>query len=224
MAFAEIRLSDDVERGAVGGPGFKTRILTLDSGHERRNIDWEKVRGSWDISYGLMKMDDDVLDTTVHDIRDFFYAREGAAHGFRFKDWSDFEIGDPANPTTDNQQIGLGDDSTVLFQIFKRYSSGGINYDRPVVKIVSGTVNVLLDNVPQADPGDYSIDLNTGLITFVSPPASTGGSGPSGEEVVEVALEFDVPVRFEDDHLQITTQIFNAGSVPALQLIELRED
>jgi uncharacterized protein (TIGR02217 family) len=92
------------------------------------------------------------------------------------------------------------------------------------VKIVSGTVNVLLDNVPQADPGDYSIDLNTGLITFVSPPASTGGSGPSGEEVVEVALEFDVPVRFEDDHLQITTQIFNAGSVPALQLIELRED
>ncbi len=220
MAFHDVRLPIDVERGAVGGPRFKTRVLELESGFEQRNIDWENTRGEWDISYGLMNMEDVILETHVHAIRDFFYAREGRAHGFRFKDWSDFEIGDFANPTTDNQLIALGDDATTVFTVFKRYSSGGINYDRTIKKLVSGSVAVLLDNVVQVS--GVTVDVNAATVTFDVAPASTGGTGPGGEEVIAIVTEFDVPVRFDDDQLNINVALFNVGSFPAIPIKELR--
>lgn len=212
MGFHEVRLPDDVERGAVGGPGFKTTVLILESGFEQRNIDWSQTRGEWDISYGLMQMEDETLETTVHAVRDFFYARQGRACGFRFKDWSDFEIGDVANPTIDNQSIGLGDGINPLFQVFKRYISGSINYDRVIKKLVTGQVVVLLDNIVQV--AGFTVDDDLGTITFaVAPGVSVN---------VQVALEFDVPVRFDDDLLKITVQTFQSGQIPPIPLIELR--
>lgn len=213
MAFHEVRLPDDIERGAVGGPTFKTRILQLESGFEQRNIDWAQTRGEWDISYGLMKMEDDGLEAAVHQIRDFFYARQGRAHGFRFKDWSDFEIGKVATPTLNNQSIGLGDASTTVFQVFKRYTSGGINYDRTIKKLVTGQVIVMLDSIVQGS--GFTINHDTGQITFSPTPPGVGVS-------IDVALEFDVPVRFDDDALKINVQTFIAGQIPPIPLIELR--
>lgn len=210
MAFHDVRLPDDVERGVVGGPQFDTTIATMLSGHEHRNINWEDVRGSWSAGYGIQTKEQ--FDV----VKAFFYTRQGRAHGFRFKDWTDFEMVD--------QQIGLGDDARVAFQIFKRYSSGGIDYDRDLKKIVSGTEVVRLDGAIQTDPGDYSIDLNTGIVTMVVAPASTGGTGPGGEELLSVACEFDVPVRFDTDHFRISAVTFDAGSVPDLPLLEIRRD
>lgn len=223
MTFHDVRLPDDVERGAVGGPRFKTTVLTLESGFEKRNIDWAQARGQWDVGYGIMAKEDEAAQfATLDIIRNFFYARQGRAHSFRFKDWTDFDIGDKNNPTVTNQQIGLGDDVTVAFQIFKQYSSGGITYDRPLTKIVSGTQTILLDNVVQTDPGDYTIDLNTGIVTFVVAPASTGGGGPGSEEIVQVVCEFDSHVRFNIDQLQTNLEIFTAGSIPQIEIVELR--
>jgi uncharacterized protein (TIGR02217 family) len=223
MAFHDIRLSDDIERGAVGGPRFKTTILGLESGFEKRNIDWAEARGQWDVGYGLMSKEDTGAQAAFLDkIRDFFYARRGRAHSFRFKDWTDFDIGDKDNPTITNQQIALGDDTTTVFQIFKRYSSGGIDYDRPLTKIVGGTQAVLLDSVLQSDPGDYTIDLTTALITFGVAPASTGGAGPGGEEIVQVACEFDSHVRFDNDQLLTNLEVFSAGAMPQIEIVELR--
>lgn len=220
MAFHETRLPVDVERGALGGPTFKTRVLELESGFEQRNIDWAMPRAEFDLSYGLMSMDDTTLETHVHAIRDFFYARVGRAHGFRFKDWSDYQIGDKNNPTTDNQLIGLGDDATVLFQVFKRYTSGAINFDRTIRKLVAGSVSVLLDGVVQVS--GVTVDVNAATVTFDVAPASTGGTGPGGEEIVQIACEFDIPVRFENDHLGISVLVFSSGSIPAIPIKELR--
>lgn len=222
MAFHDTRLPADIERGAVGGPSFKTTVLQLESGFEQRNIDWVNTRAEYDISYGLMSMEDNQLETYIHAIRDFFYARQGRAHGFRFKDWADYQIGDPDDPSSNNQLIGLGDDSTVDFQVFKRYTSGGITYDRTIKKLVAGTYTVYLDGVEQTEGVDYTIDIDTGIITFNSAPASTGGTGPSGEQVVSIATEFDVPVRFDTDHLGINIQVHSAGSIPAIPVVELR--
>lgn len=222
MAHHEVQLPEDIERGAVGGPTFKTRVLELESGFEQRNIDWSQTRAEYDISYGLMSLEDNLLGTFIHLVRDFFYARQGRAHSFNLKDWTDFEIGDLANPVTNNQLIALGDDSTIIFQIFKRYTSGGINYDRTIKKIVPVTAVVLLDNVVQAEGADYALDDTTGLITMVVAPASTGGTGPGSEEVLAVALEFFVPVRFADDHLGISIETFQVGAIPAIPLKEVR--
>lgn len=217
MAVHEVRLPDDIERGAVGGPQFKTLVHESDTGFEQRDIKWSQARGSWDISYGIMAIDDpDSLKTVVSDINAFFRAREGRAHSFRFKDWSDFEIGDPSDPSNDNQPIGVGDDSTVNFQIFKRYTSGGINYDRTLYKIVQGTLSVFIDAVLQVEGGgnDYTVDYDTGIITF--------NLAPTAGQTISIACEFDVLVRFNTDKLNISVETFNAGSIPGIEIIELR--
>lgn len=216
MAVHEVRLPIEIERGAVGGPRFKTLVFEGDTGHEQRDIKWARTRGEWDISYGILPMEEDDADVAIHDIRDFFYAREGKAHAFRFKDWADFQIGDPDDPANDHQNIGLGDDSTVDFQIFKEHVSGGISYNKAVYKIVDSTYFVYIDDVLQVEGGgdDYTIDIDTGIITFNSPPA--------GGEIVQVACEYDYLVRFDTDHLNISIAQFNAGSLPALKIVELR--
>lgn len=217
MAVHEVRLPDDIERGAVGGPQFKTVVHESDTGFEQRDIKWAQARGSWDISYGLMAIEDPAtLKTVLPDIVEFFRAREGRAHSFRFKDWADFKIGDPDDPASNNQAIGIGDNLEVDFQIFKRYSSGGVDYDRTIYKIVSGTLTVFLDGVLQVEGGgnDYTVDLNTGVITFnVTPPTN---------DVISVACEFDVLVRFGSDKLDLSVETFNSGSVPAIEIVELR--
>ncbi len=228
MAFHEVRLSEDIERGATGGPEFKTRVLKLESGFEQRNIDWSVTRGNWNFGYGIMLMDDDQACASLHEIRDFFYARRGKAHGFRFKDWSDFEIGDLADAFSTRQLIGLGDDSTTVFQVFKRYSSGGIVYDRVTKKLVDGTVRAWMDTTeltlvaPAPSAGEFSVDVNTGIITTGDVFASTGGTGPGDEEVLSVVCEFDTPVRFDTDKLDISVVTSNVGSIPNFPIIEIR--
>lgn len=201
MAFDEVRLPECIEANAVGGPQFKTTIIELSSGFEKRNIDWSETRGEWDISYGVKTKDN------FNDVVKFFYARRGMARGFRFKDWSDFEL--------EKQAIGIGDGANADFQIYKRYSSGGVDYDRELNKIVDGSEQVYVNNVLQIG-ANYDIDYNTGLITF------TIGNIPPNLSTVAVACEFDVPVRFNTDKLNVTMKMVELGSIPQLSVVEVK--
>lgn len=170
MSFHNVRLPVDVERGAQGGPGFKTTVIELSSGFEKRNIDWERSRGKWDVGYGFDDKEDLVAPLTA-----FFYARRGKAYGFRFKDWSDFEIA--------RQTIGTGDAVTVAYQVFKRYSSGGYDFDRKITRLVTGSVSVWVANVLQTEITHYTVDVDTGIITFVTAPGvkATGTLATTGQ-------------------------------------------
>lgn len=217
MAFHDTRLPVDIERGALGGPGFKTEVTPLGSGKEQRNIDWQRTRAEFDVGYGLMDQDSVILEATIDNLLAFFYTREGRAHTFRFKDWSDFRIGDWQLPTASNQTIGTGDASEVNFPIFKRYSDGGINYDRPITHLVSGRVVVLVDNVVQTGGGtDYTVDLTTGIVIFEA------GSIPGIGALVQVALEFDLHVRFDTDKLLLNLTMFERGSWQNIPIIEMK--
>jgi len=219
-----VKLSEDIERGAVGGPGFNTSVLSLMSGNEIRNADWEDPRAVYDVGYGLMKKFDDgspELTTVLEDLISFFYIVQGKTFSFRFKDFSDFEIAlrngaDDGDPSI----IGLGDDVKTIFQAVKRYTVAGFTFDRKITKLVSGTVQVFIDAADVT--GTSTIDLDRGLITLISAPASTGGT-PGPEEQVKIRAEYDVHVRLDTDELSINMAIFDAGSWPSVPLIELRE-
>lgn len=200
MAFDEIRLPKRIELGAQGGPQFKTTVLQLASGHEKRNIDWAHTRGQWDIGYGIEDID------TLDEVIAFFYARQGMARGFRFRDWSDYRLGVAAA-----QPIGIGDGTNTLFQIYRRYTSGAVSFDRTISKPVSGTVQVFLDGV---ETTAFSVDTTTGLITMDSAPAL-------GEEV-SVSCDFDIPVRFATDMLAVRADWHDHASIPQIALIEVR--
>lgn len=221
-----VRLPEEVERGAIGGPRFNTTVLELESGDEKRNMNWTQTRGEWDVGYGILlkfQADPTSARLDLDDIVHLFYVVGGRAFTFRFKDWLDFEVGqengvDLANPQT----IGFGDDSTTQFQVFKRYSVAGFTFDRTITKLVGSTTRVYLEGVLQTLTTDYTIDEDRGLVDFVTAPASTGGSGPGGEEVVAIRTEFDVHARLDTDDMKASIEMFNAGSWPNIPIVEVR--
>lgn len=207
MAFHEIRFPDDISRGARGGPERRTQIVELASGSEERNASWANSRRRYDVAYGIRRADD--LAAVVA----FFEARNGRLHGFRFKDWGDHKSCLPSGtPSPTDQGIGTGDGTTAAFQLVKRYASGAQSWARAIAKPVVGTVRVALGGVEQ--PSGWSVDTTTGLVTFNSAP----GSGVA----ITAGFEFDVPVRFDTDMLDVTLDVERLGSITTIPLIELR--
>jgi uncharacterized protein (TIGR02217 family) len=206
-SFHNVRLPVNVERGAKGGPGFKTTITPLSSGFEQRNIEWSRTRGKWDISYGVDTITD--LEAVIA----FFHTRFGRAYGFRFKDWTDFKIGNASTSTI--QPIATADGILSEFQAVRRYSDGTFVYNRPITRLVSGTYSVYLNGGLQTETTHYTIDVDTGVITFVSTP--------SASDIIGLIAEFDVPVRFDQDDLDITAFLEDAGEIGSIDIIEIRE-
>lgn len=204
MTFHDVRLPDEIERGALGGPSFKTTVLGMSSGHEQRNIDWSEHRHQWDIGYGISDKED------YSDVRAFYVARRGRGHGFRFKDWGDYQLGTEASP----EVVGLGTGAATTFQIIKTYDpSGPEPYIRRVTRPVDGTVRVFLDGVEQM--AGFTVNHATGVVTFSVAP----GNGVE----VGVVCEFDVPVRFDTDEFDLELTWEGAGSIGSLPICELRE-
>ncbi|WIY52463.1 DUF2460 domain-containing protein [Devosia sp. YIM 151766] len=207
MAFHEVRFPDNISRGAHGGPRRRTDVVTLDSGREERNARWADSRHAYDASYGVRRADD------LAAVKAFFEARNGRLHGFRWKDWADYKSCLPSQgPAPTDQVLGIGNGSATTFQLRKEYRSGFWSYWRTIRKPVAGSV-VIAVNGAQRISG-WSVDPPTGVVTFSSAPGSGQG--------VTAGFEFDVPVRFESDELDITLDFERLGSIPAIQLLEIK--
>ena len=209
MAFHDIRFPANLSFGSVGGPERRTEIVALSNGFEERNSPWVHSRRRYDAGMGLRSLDD------VAVLIDFFEARAGQLHGFRWKDWSDYRSGRPsALPGAQDQQIGMGDGVAAVFQLAKTYASGPASYRRPILKPVAGSVLVAVDGVLMKEGADYTPDSTTGQVTFAVAPAVGA--------VVTAGFEFDVPVRFDTDRLAVSMASFQAGQLPQVPVVEVR--
>lgn len=209
MAFHEIRFPANLSFGSVGGPERRTEIVTLANGFEERNTPWAHSRRRYDAGVGLRSLND--IETLIA----FFEARAGQLHGFRWKDWSDYRSGQPTVlPTPEDQLIGTGDGKTTVFQLQKTYVSGLQSYTRPIRKPVSGTVLVAIAGDPKVEGLEFTVNAETGEVTFALPP-------DLGTRVT-AGFEFDVPVRFDTDAIQTSVASFQAGEVPAVPVVEVR--
>lgn len=211
MSFDDVRFPVEISRGAVGGPERRTDIVTLASGFEERNQTWADSRRRYDAGYGVKAVDQ------LHAIIEFFEARRGRQRGFRWKDWTDFKSCAPgATPTSNDQAIGTGTGALATFQLVKVYSTSSNPYTRTITKPVSGTVKVRVAGVEKTEGAHYTVNHTTGVVTF------TGGNIPANGAAVRAGYEFDTPVRFDTDRLQVNLAHFFAGSVPQIPLIEVR--
>ena len=207
MAFHEVRFPDNISRGARGGPERRTQVVELASGDEERNASWANSRRRYDVAYGIRRADD--LAAVVA----FFEARNGRLHGFRYKDWADYKSALPSQAiTATDQQIGTGTGSQQTFQLAKRYTSGGQTWVRMIAKPVAGTVRVALGMVEQLS--GWTVDTTTGVLTFTIAPAAG--------VIVRAGFEFDVPVRFDSDSLDVTLDFERLGSITSIPLLEIR--
>jgi TIGR02217 family protein len=207
MAFHEVRFPTDIAFGSRGGPKRKTIIAVSGSGHEHRNSQWADSKREYNAGYGIKSIDD------IYTVVEFFEERRGMLHGFRWKDKFDWKSCAPKQtPAYSDQVIGVGDGIKTEFQLVKTYGSSYAPYTRDIRKPVLNTVLIGV-NGSQMMSG-WSVDYTTGIVTFDSPPAN-------GHEIT-AGFEFDVPVRFDTDYLQIDLSGFEAGNVPDIPIVEIR--
>lgn len=207
MAFHEIRLPYGLSRGARGGPRRRTDIVTLASGFEERNSNWADSRREWDLGYEL----DDA--SALHALVRFFEDRRGRLYGFRFRDYADYASAEPgATVSATDQLLGYGDGVTTAYQLVKHYGTV-LPWARRITKPVAGTVQIALDGM--AVVNGWAVDVTTGTVKFDAAPASG--------IAVTAGFEFDVPVRFKSESLDITHRMLTAAEAPQVPIVELKE-
>jgi uncharacterized protein (TIGR02217 family) len=171
--FNETRLLDCVAYGSQFGQEFKTRIVTLKSGFERRNIEWTMPMGKYTVLFQAIEPADHALVRGAH------MASMGSAIPFRFKDWTDYE--------SDHEIIGTATGVPQTLQLVKNYTFGALSLQRVIAKPVDDTVTLYADGVEIG----VAVDTATGIVSFI---ADVGAE-------ITWSGEFDVPVRFDSDRL-----------------------
>lgn len=198
-AFHDVRFPLQLGYGAAGGPEFSTQVVVTGSGHEQRNSSWADARLYYDAGLGVRSEADLVA------LIGFFRARRGQAHGFRFSD--------PLDRTASEVRLGVGDGGATRFALVKPYGEGDDIQVRRITRPVAGTVRVAIDGVAQ--PAGWSLGSG-GHVDFAEAPAAGA--------VVTAGFEFDVPVRFASDRIDVSIAGWRAGELPSVPLVEVRED
>jgi uncharacterized protein (TIGR02217 family) len=208
--FHETRFPIAISRGAVGGPERRTDVVVLGSGAEERNARWADSRRSYNAGYGVKSLDD------LHATLAFFEERRGRLHGFRWRDPLDHKSCAPERtPSPLDQTLGVGDGTRAQFTLVKVYGNGFAPYTRRITKPVVGSVTLAINGIIEP-ASTHSIDHATGLITFLA------GHVPAIGQAISAGFEFDVPVRFDTDKLEVNMSGFRSGAIPTIPLVEIR--
>lgn len=201
-AFDDVAYPLSLGRDLAVSPEFSTGVAVTASGHERRNALWSNARLRFDVGPGIRSEEE--LGILIA----FFRARHGPATGFRLRDPYDFSSNAmTAQPTSADQLIGIGDGATASFALVKHYGE----QRRAITRPEAGSILVSIDAVPASD---WTL-VEGGIIAFAVAPSA-------GSEI-RAGFYFDVPVRFAEDRLDVSSINFAAGEVPSVPLIEIRE-
>jgi uncharacterized protein (TIGR02217 family) len=87
---------------------------------------------------------------------------------------------------------------------------------REIKKPVSGTLKIAVGGVEQVGGATFAADISTGVVTFLE------GHIPADGASVTAGYEFDVPVRFDTDKLEINLSGFKSGAIPNIPIVEVR--
>jgi len=159
MAYDAVSFPTDAifANGAItGGPSFQTTIVHTSNGFEQRNANGGMhARRIFHLDTAAIN------DATRLAVLLFYDARRGQVDSFRFKDPFDYRA--------TNEPI-------VANQLVKRYTAGSVNYDRPIVKPINGTVSFT---------GGGTLNYETGTLS-----GNSGGSW-SGEFEIQARFPLD---------------------------------
>jgi uncharacterized protein (TIGR02217 family) len=201
--FEDVSFPIAIGQEASVSPGYSTNVVTSASGHEYRNANWSEARLRFDAGPGVRGERE--LATLIA----FFRARRGRAVGFRFRDPFDFcSAPDGGEVAATDQALGVGDGARTRFSLRKSYG----DVERRITRPVPGTVRIAVDGVERI--GGWT--LQGGVVEF--------GDAPGAGAMVSAGFQFEVPVRFAEDRIDINRVSFAAGEAPSVPLIEVREE
>jgi hypothetical protein len=130
-------------------------------------------------------------------------------------------------PSATDVLIGTGDGSEDTFQLRKLFKPGTYQVAKNILRPINGTVLVSVDGVTKTETTHYTVNYNTGVVTF------TGGNEPGAGLLVKAGCEFYTQARFAEELdavFEISADFFDAGTVPSIPLVEdidggaIRED
>ena len=115
-------------------------------------------------------------------------------------------------PQPNDVRLGTGDGTTQRFALIKFYGAGADAEVRRITQPVAGSIVVALNGIKQTSGW---VAESGGWIRFeTAPPANAA---------VTAGFLFDVPVRFEQDQLDVTSHSLMAGEIATITLIEVRD-
>lgn len=169
MTYLTTRFPTNISFGALGGPGWTSTVVYTGGGQVYVNQSSDQALCRYDVSHAARS------EAAFAELLAFFRACRGPLHSFPFKDWTDYLV------TSAQGAFQLLTATT--FQMYRKYSVGGVDHYRKVLKPVSGTVTVTGGSSP-------SVNYSTGVVTVASgTPTAWAG-------------EFDVPCRFVMDDMR----------------------
>ncbi len=180
-------------------PEFNTRIVTRRNKRESRNADWAQVR------HTITAPMQNITRTMALDVKRLFLVCRGNLHTFYMQDPTDYQA--TAEP------FGVGDGITTIFQLSKRSSADGVDYDR---EVYLPTATTITDNGSAA--GTHTVDDETGLVTF--------SVAPIAAHILRWTGEFNLKVRFVADRLPFSVDNKAGGEYVmngSIDLIEVPE-
>lgn len=179
----DIRFPTGIKFGAVGGPGFSTRIARVRSGRTQRNAQWDFPLHRFQVQRRFRS--DALKDAFLK----FFMAASGNLHTWRLKNPADYEVA-----SGEGVVYALGNSR---FQLAKRYSvttstvsSPNLTYNKDVY--INCPVDGTLVIPGLTEDTHYTVDYSTGIVTTLGSPTTTFSSWTG---------EFDLRCRFEQDEL-----------------------
>lgn len=196
MAYINAHLAPCPGYGWEGGPEFRTQIVELQNGRERRNAEWSQAKHRYSAPFM------NISKEAYRQIKEMHLVCRGQLHCFKFRDTLD--------NSASQEFFAVGDGVTTSFQLSKTSSIGGVGYTRGVYAI--DNLRPFLITVNGDEVEGYTVDTDRGLVLFEDPPAPG--------DVLRWSGGFDVWVRFSEDYLPFTLDNPNAvnGSVNLIEV------
>lgn len=203
----DVRLSREIEVGAKAKPRYATDIIPTEGGFEFRNERWRYPKFSFEFNLEPGDPYDETGEAmghqTLRELIELWHCAGGMAETFRFRHWSDWR--------GRGENIGTGDGVTEDFQLYRVYQTGLVTRLRKITRPAEGSVVAYVNGVVTA----VTVDSDTGIISFAAAPAA-------GTQIT-ADFDFDLPVRFDDDELELVALTGVLDQPTNIVLVEVRE-
>jgi uncharacterized protein (TIGR02217 family) len=185
-------------------PRFATRIQRAVSGRELRALDQPNPLWTWTLTYSMLRDENDTRAASgpgvgydeLRTLMGFFLQQQGAFQPFLFDD--------PSDDHASAQAIGTGDGSMTVFQLVRSMNG----FAEPIT--APNAVSTIYFNGIRQGSSSYSVDPNTGLVTFLSPP-------PEGQ-LVAADFTYFFRVRFADDTVDFENFLYQLWAAKQVKL------
>lgn len=199
-------------------PETLSNMIVSGSGATFVNKLWDDFRWRYSFIYELESLEEYI------ELRNFKILRDGRAHTFRvydesFHDILEDEQGDWQDSSDDYEEFQL---SASTFQIYYHLTDTVTSKSHKLTKIISTetiTIEVYHNSawVEKTEDTDYTIDCDTGIVTWLT------GKAPSDGETVRVSCSFHRHCRFTTDEIPATFASYQRYDFGDLEIEEVIE-